>query len=277
MSESQKILHDRLATLHRRVDSLERAEMGEADLQSMAHQLRNDNAQFKQRLSSIKMCRQLLSRQTNALTEIVSVERFEGLIEQTRTELQESWSTRGMNKAIANFFRRFEYDLLKLQDEGLRANETVKAMFARLGRDVYQREFQFPEFSVATQLEDIQELRRRAAQYRRNPKMVFTEQTVIIRNFFQTFVRQVRELHESILSEVNQWAPEVLMPLVQFMKEEKKSLDDQIVDVKQLASRNTTLRDSQNGLQEQITDTHRLIREANTFQQNLMNTPKQIG
>ena len=89
-----------------------------------------------------------------------------------------------------------------------------------------------------------------------------TEQTLVIRRFFNTMVSEARKIHQRIQAETTRWPEGALLPILQYTLEQKTVLEHQIKRLKTLHKTNRTVREQREHLKQMISDTYTQLREA---------------
>jgi septum formation inhibitor MinC len=198
---------------------------------------------------------------------------FNSLVNQTRTNLQESWSTIGMKRAMEQFFVSFDKLVDSVCIEAQLADKMVGSIYQRFQRDPTMAHLHPKPFSVKRQRQALKELKLKAKQFRRNPKVLVTEQTILVKRFFNSFVQEARLIHLQVLDEARRWPDEALLPLLQFSLEQKKLLESQVAELKSLASHSRSAREQQDALKEMVAKVERTIDEAKQIERRLCEAP----
>jgi hypothetical protein len=252
LQSSQSMLKKRLASLYERKDSLSCNTVTPETLQDLAERTHRDHDHYYKKLITLKSSRRLLQSQGDILQQIVGKEQFEVIIEQTRKALNDSWSTLGMNRSMREFFEQMERMIDGVLLEARMADKMVGAIYQRFTVDIGVGHFKPKPFSIQKQRQRLRALQTRSIQFRRNPKMIMTEQTLLIKRFFGTFVMEARDIHQQILNEAVRWPDEALLPLMQYTLEQRKLLEKQVATLKSLASSSKDVQSQQTALEEMI-------------------------
>lgn len=272
LSRSHSILNERLTQLQSRYESLSDATISTDVLQEMADRTHADHDHYYKKLLTLKSSRRLMQSQGEILQQLVGPEMFESLLMDTRKQLQDSWSTVGMNRGMANFFTRIDQEIDNVCIEAQLADKMVNAIYQRFTADMLSpsTRLQPKPFSVKNARKRLKELKQKMLKFRRNPKNIMMEQTILIQRFFDTFANEARSVHQSILEEAIRWPDEALLPLMQYTLEQKKSLEKQVAELKDMASTNRSAKEQQAGLSDMIDRTRTQLEKAEHIQQHLL-------
>lgn len=196
---------------------------------------KEDHGQHHKRLLGLKTNQRLLKRQGDLLRNAVRPERLEEHLTKVREGLTGSWTTLGINQAILGFFRAVDHDLGSLAQEAEMANKMVAAIYRRHNEENPLHGVDAPQFNSKRYLREMQQLEKKADQFRLHLKTLLTEQRSLTRRFFATLVQEVIGLHQRLRNEAEQWANDALMPLMQHTLEHKQLLETHMLRLKALA------------------------------------------
>jgi hypothetical protein len=252
LKNSQSILNERLSGLYQRIEVLTTSNVSPDKLQALADKTHKDHDLYYKKLITLKSSRRLMQSQGEILQQIMSGSRFDDIVQQTRKDLQDSWSTLGMIHAMSQFFVKIEKDIANIVTEAKLADKMVSAIYQRFTADIHTKYLKPRTFSIKTQQKQLIALKAKSAQFRRHPKVLMTEQSILIQRFFNTFVAEARLLQQSILEEAVRWPDEALLPLMQYALEQKNLLEGQVANLKAVAKTNRSIKSQQTELEKMI-------------------------
>lgn len=196
---------------------------------------KDDHSLHHRRLLNLKTNQRLLRRQGELLRHTVRAERLEQHLARVREKLRGSWTTLGINQAILAFFHAVEGDLHTLGHEAGLANRMVEAIYQRHNQENPLHGLDAPRLDVERYLDDLVRLQAKADRFRLHLKTLLTEQRLLTRRFFATLAQEVILLHQRLREDVDQWAGDALMPLMQYTLENKQLLETHMLRLKALA------------------------------------------
>ena len=270
---SQAILNERLAKLYERYDELTGSHVSTDVLQRLADKTQQEHDRYYKKLLALKSSRRLVQAQGEILQQLISAERFDKILAQTKSNLRQSWSTLGLNRAMSQFFLQLEQAIEELSKEATLADKMVHTLYQRFIVDTQAPQLKPKTFSIAKQRQLLDELKLKSIRFRRDPKMIMTEQSQLIQRFINTFVEEARVEHRRILDASIRWSDEALLPLMQYTLEQKKLLETQVAGLKKLASTTKDNKAQQQHLKMMIDQTGAQLAQAEHIQQQLSLPP----
>ncbi len=273
LTTSQDVLKQRLQVLYGKYDQLADEAVSNEHLQELASQTHSQHDLYYKKLITLQSSRRLMQSQGEILQQLVSPQNFDELLANTRKNLHDSWSTLGMNRVMSQFFIQLDQVLDNICTEARLADKMVSAIYQRFTSDIEAPPMQPGVFSIKRERKQLNELKARSIRFRRNPRMLMTEQTILIRQFFHTFVSEARAIHARVLDEAKRWPDEALLPLMQYTLEQKKALEKQVDELKRLASSSRTARERQQALKDLSNQIHAQLSRAERIQEQLKRPP----
>jgi len=270
---SLAILNERLATLYERYDALEDDTVSTEVLQNLADKTHHDHDLYYKKLITLKSSRRLMQSQGEILQQLMTPGRFKEILKQTKRDMQDSWSTLGMTHAMNQFFVRMEKEFQNTITEAKLADKMVAAIYKRFKADIKANHLKPKAFSIAKQQKALKALRAKLIQFCRQPKMFMTEQSVLTNHFFTTFVAEVQSIQNEVIGEAKRWPDEALLPLMQYALEQKTMLEEQVGNLRRMASSTHDVKVQQTELKKIIDQIHSQLNEVENIQQGLTNPP----
>ncbi|MFL1453879.1 dynamin family protein [Marinobacter sp. GN3S48] len=269
LQNSQAAMQTRLDALEEELDACSGATMDKAALRRLADRAQKDYDFYYKKLITLRSSRRLMDSQGDMLKKLVNQERFEGHANKVRQSMSKSWTTAGMNRGMDHFFELLESDLNNLMSEGRLAEKMVGAIYRRYNEDTRARHLEPIPLRSGRHVIAIRELRKKARRFRANPKNLLTEQSVLIRRFFNVMVNEARTLHQRAQADVERWPSEALLPIMQYSMEQKQLLEHQIRRLKDMVRSDRDSRAERKRLQNTITDLRRQLELADAMQRQI--------
>lgn len=217
-----------------------------ADKTQLAH---ND---FYKKLVALRSSRRLMMSQKEILGDLIGTHRFDALANDVRSAMQDSWSTKGLITAMTSFFAELDRILDDLMVEVRVAEKMVQTMYSRFKNDHNADHLHPMGFSIKKYREKLVDIKQGFNRYRRNPKLIVTEQSLVIRHFKNAFVHDVRNVYEALSSDALCWADDALLPLLQYTVEQKQGLQEQLENLRELAKEQKGKREACETMQQAI-------------------------
>ncbi|RRJ82705.1 dynamin family protein [Aestuariirhabdus litorea] len=205
------------------------------ELQEEAHQKYD---QHQKRLIAMRANRRLLMRQQQMLKSACNSNQFNDHISALHREMSGSWTTLGMNQSVELLFRNLYLDLNNLQIESKLADKMVDSIYSRYCREHPGTFMEPPSLDVDQYTRELRVIQRKSDRFRSQLKTLLTEQSVVVSRYFATLVSEINKLFERLHGQVEHWASDVLLPLMQNMLEQKQLLEQQMIRLKSLTQEN---------------------------------------
>lgn len=266
---SMAILNQRLASMHERYEALDQPASKKQMIADLAHQSHEEHERYYKKLITLKSSRRLLHSQGEILQQLISPLRFKALLKKTKRAMHDSWSTLGLMHTMNQFFNQMEKELDNMVLEARLADKMVAAIYQRFKADIEAQHLQPKVFSITAQKIALSELKTKLLKFCRQPKMFITEQSMLIEHFFSTFVNEVETIQTEVYEIAMTWPDRALMPLMQYAQEQKKTLENQLTQLKRLANSSRELQDQQAELERVIQKTEQELSKAQQLEEYL--------
>ncbi|MEC7814872.1 MAG: dynamin family protein, partial [Pseudomonadota bacterium] len=184
LQNSQAAMQYRLESLEEERQACAGTTVDKPALNRLAERAQKDYDFYYKKLITLRSSRRLMESQGEMLKQLVSEDRFEAHAERIRQSMSQSWTTAGMNRAMDHFFELLESDLTNLMSEGHLAEKMVGAIYRRYNEDTRARHLEPIPLRSGRHVIAIRELRKKAKRFRISPKNLLTEQSTLVRRFF---------------------------------------------------------------------------------------------
>lgn len=266
---SQQILEDRLKTLNGRLAELNGSSPSKDVLRELTERTQDEHLYYNKKLITLRSSRRLMKSQARIFEKLTEPARFETQLQRTHDQLMSSWTTLGMFRAMNDFFDALEDGLSHLMHEARLAQKMVGSIYERYGTDARASHLKPPTFRLDRHQRALQDLRQQATRLQRNPKSLITEQTLLVKRFFNTLAAEARKLHDAMREDCERWPEEALLPILQHTLEQKQMLEQQIQRLRELAKQAKTSQEQARRLQQLIEETEKQLYLAEQIQRRL--------
>ncbi|MBU6952683.1 MULTISPECIES: dynamin family protein [unclassified Hahella] len=276
LQTSQAILQSRYSTYQEKLEEYESKGVSADFLRELTDKTQDDYNFYYKKLFTLRSSRRLMKSQAMILNNLVNLEHFESHAKKTRDELINSWTTIGMGRAMAGFFHAIENDISNLNHEARLAQKMVGSIYQRYANDARSSHLRPAPFTITKQIREIEGLKMRADKFRRNPRTLVSEQTVVVKRFFTVIVSEARRLYDEIHKESDRWPQEALLPILQHTIEQKQLLEHQIRRLKDLAKTAKDTRSQVKRIVSMMEEINQEIQEAEQIQRKLRRPAPQM-
>jgi len=203
-------------------------------IQSMITRMREEKSAYEKKLESFQATRAFLSEQIRVLLESLSIPAFDALIDQTRRDMKESWTTHGLKVGMASFFRGAGDTMEKVNKHTHQIKGMLDAAYQK-----FQAEYNLPKmkpapFSLISFRSRLQKLQDEADAYRKSAVLVVTEEHFVISKFFITLVSQAREIFSECNAAAASWSKAIMAPIMNQLREHKQMMEKRLDNLKKI-------------------------------------------
>ena len=259
LQNSQATMQTRLESLQDERKACSGNTVDKAALRKLAERAQKDYDFYYKKLITLRSSRRLMDSQGDILRKLVSEDRFEEHAQRVRKQMAGSWTTAGMNRSMDRFFELLENDLNNLMSEGQLAEKMVNAIYRRYNEDTRARHLEPIPLRAGRHVIALRELRKKAGRFRISPKNLLTEQSLLVRRFFNVMVGEARTLHRRVREDVDRWPSEALLPIMQYSLEQKQLLEHQIRRLRDMVRNDKDSRAERSRLDNSISDLKRQL------------------
>ncbi|MDX1635093.1 MAG: dynamin family protein [Marinobacter sp.] len=269
LQNSQAAMQTRLDALEEELAACSEVHMDREALRRLADRAQQDYDFYYKKLITLRSSRRLMQSQGEMLKDLVSESRFEGHVEKTRELMKSAWTTAGISRGMNHFFELLESDLSNLMSEGQLAEKMVSAIYRRYNEDTRARHLEPIPLRAGRHVIAIRELRKKANRFRHNPRNMLTEQTLLIRRFFNVMVSEARTLHQRVRKDVERWPEEALLPIMQYSMEQKRLLEHQIRRIRDMVRNERGAKEERSRLEHTVSDLRRQLELAENMHRQI--------
>ena len=159
-------------------------------VQKMIARMRDEKQHYDNEMKGFEVTEGKLAVEAKVLLAPLSLKSLDELILETRDDMQESWTTRGLKVGMDIFFggARSRMDEVSKRADALKRE--VEAIYVRLNNEYGFRQIQPPPLSLVPYFVEFKRLEEKAEEFRNSPVTVMTEQRYVVKKFFITLVAQ---------------------------------------------------------------------------------------
>lgn len=248
------IVSQRLKNVYEHMDELGGLSGKNMDvIEHMMKKVKADKEVFEKSLQRFQATRSIFSQQTNVLYTHLNLKNLDTQIAQIKKDMEISMTTAGLKACMEHFFK---YALDTMEAAAKQAQE-IKAMMEGVYKK-FQEEHGLGNikpggFSVTRYLREIKRFQERHDQYMKGVSLVFTEQRVLTRKFFESSVAKVRAIYKMANRDADNWLKTIMSPMESQVREHQVQLRRRLESVKRIHQASDTLEERVSEL-EQIRD-----------------------
>lgn len=213
----------------------------EKEINDLRDKVKRLHSSYQKQVVGLKASRKQLQSQSKVLKQCVHADKIHAQVELTRKEMQSSWTTLGLGKAMDTFFQRVDENVYMLDQEIAEANKMVTAIYKKYDNKTVAMALGRNLMDIQSQKFAIDQMRQHAQRLKADFKTILSDKETVIELFYNTVVSKTLDLYEGIDAAIDAWAQECLSPLFQHSIYQKQLLEQQIT---QLTAKETKVRNS---------------------------------
>jgi len=231
-------------------------------LTEMNEQAKAEQAIFHKKLILLKAGRADLQKKLPSVLQQANPELLESSIEKARAEMNQGWTGKSAYQAIQVFFDNIRADMGRLADALREYQKMAMSIYERYGADQKFAPTRTPVFEFSDYQQRLDRLQEQSMSARGAMLSVFAQKATVQKRFEETIVVEASMLYHKTVDESRRWCEALLVPLVQHAEERRKALDEQVMQLRNLAASGSEGQTRSEELQEYIQRLDYFIREA---------------
>lgn len=235
MRDSTALLNSRMATIDKQLGELKQLGGRNVDvIRKMVARMRAEKDKYDQELTGFEATRTAMSAQAKSLLAPLSLASLDALIAETRTAMNDSWTTSGMKRGMSTFFAGTRN---RMEEVGRRAEalkREVETIYERLHAQYGFTRLQPAQLSLLPYFMEFKRLEEKAEAFRDSPMTLMTEQHFVIKKFFITLVSQARHLFYECNQNAKAWFRALVEPLYTQLRDHRAAIDRQLESLRKI-------------------------------------------
>lgn len=226
VKDSRKALQQRLLALRAQRQELESLRgQNSGAVQALLNEVSAERRRYEATVRSFNAGHQQLHQVGERIMEMLSLSQLDRMLDNSRRQIGDSWTTRGLNQGMKNLMR----DTGEMADAIARQAQELADAGAALYR-LFHTEHGFEPHKPRTLdltdfLQAMRALEAEADAFCRDPVNLMTEKHFLVRKFFFTLGAQARAHFAQARHEADSWLKSLLAPLKQEIAEHKAQLE----------------------------------------------------
>lgn len=236
-----------------------------SSLAELNEQAKAEQAIFHKKLILLKAGRADLQKKLPSVLQTANPELLEASINKARTEMHQGWTGKSAYQAIQSFFDSIRTDMTRLADALRDYQKMAMSIYERYGADQKFAPTRTPVFEFNDYLQRLERMQEQTLSARGAVLSVFSQKASVQKRFEETIAVEASILYHKTIDESRRWCESLLVPLVQHAEERRKALDEQVMQLRSLASSGSEGQTRSEELQEYINRLDTFIREADSI------------
>lgn len=257
LKASRKLAQGRLDAARAQMEELQglRGQNREA-VQTLLAQVTADHKRYEASTHTFNTGSQKISSMGDELLKQLGTPNLNALLQQSRREIGDSWTTVGLNKGMKALIR----DTSRLAEQIAQQGNEIKGLADEL-YSLFERKHGFslgrpPVLDIESFKNSMQALEKIATEFCEDPLNMMTEKHFLVRKFFQSMGNQMQIIFERTHKNTKHWLQDVMSPLKQQIAEHKKSSEKRTESLVQIHKSLHALEKNLSQLEKEVATLH---------------------
>lgn len=213
----------------------------ELELDKQREKIRTSHHRYHKQALSLRTSQRMLDNQRTALLAPIANHNLQRLIDEANDDMEHSWTTVGLSRAIGGFFHDVDTSVNHLLREIERANQLMHSIYERPEYTLEAGSVASgQQLNITAQRRKLRNLQINADRFRSSLNSVLTSKSTLIKRFVGTLVKEVRHLFDELNQCVDHWLAEALAPLTHHNHYQKQLLEHHMLRLGELRNKTHT-------------------------------------
>lgn len=205
--------------------------------------------------------------------EALSIEALDKLIGETRTSMNQSWTTNGLKRGMETFFDGSRDTMEQVTGQAEQTRMLIRATYRKFHKEHGLPEMTPRQFNISHFSAELERLYQEAENFRRSPVTTMTEQSFVIKKFFISLVSHARSVFFKANQDADNWLKEVMSPLVKQIKDHKSRIEKRLETLKRVGESRDTVDSRIKDLETEYRETRNQVKALKEMRDLLDETP----
>jgi hypothetical protein len=255
LDNSRSVLSGKLTNTKHQLEELEELS-GKSDdvITALMEKTRSEQSQYMHDVESFQQSRKELKLQAEQLQGILNLQQLDEIIERSRKEMSNSWTTGGMKSAMKGLFEELRHQMQGVVTQSEQTRKLIRTIYRKFQNEHGFAVVQPKMFSIVKYRVELELLHQEAEVFRNSPVTAMMEQNFVVKRFFSALVNRARGIFERADQEIEAWLVSTLEPLVLQIRDHKEMMEKRLSNLQKIGQSRSTLQYRILELQEQYTE-----------------------
>jgi hypothetical protein len=199
----------------------------------VAH-VRLEKQKYDKELEGFQVTRATLTQQANTLLGYMNMQSIDALIEAARNDMQDSWTTHGLQSGMTTFFRGAAQRMQQANQCADDIRKAVEQIYDRLHTEYGMSVIKPPALSLIASHLEFKRLEEKAEIFRTSPATMMTEQHFVIKKFFITLASQARQTFHECNESAKNWFKVAVSPVFAQVQQHRAAIERKLEMLKKI-------------------------------------------
>lgn len=228
---------NRLGLVHRQRNELfQLSSKSNNMLDELSNTLLEDKKHYMQVVNKVRGCQQMIQARAQELNQIIGANRINELVDHTRLQMQDSWTTAGLKRAMHELFDRLNAHIQLIGNKVEEIRELLLDLYRWLEKQDDYKLVQPKSFSIIRYRVALDKLHQESKAFRNSSQTLLLGKNTLIERFLNALVLQARQLFEEMAMDASgNWINLALEPILYQIRDQKDLLDRKGADLQRIA------------------------------------------
>ncbi|RDH88341.1 MAG: hypothetical protein DIZ77_11800 [endosymbiont of Seepiophila jonesi] len=260
LDNSRSVLSGKLTNAKKQLEELEELS-GKSDdvINNLMEKTREEQSQYMHDVESFQVSRQKLKGQADNLRAALDLDTLDNIINRSRREMTNSWTTHGMKTVMKNLFEEVRRNMHTVVSQSEQTRKLIRSIYRKFQNEHGFAVIQPKMFSIVKYRVELELLHQEAEVFRNSPVTAMMEQGFVVKRFYAALVSRARHIFHRASDDINNWLVTTLEPLVLQIRDHKEMMEKRLNNLQKIGQSRNTLQFRIVELQDQYTEAARQL------------------
>ncbi len=229
MGDSRALVTARLQKVRAQLETLQQASGRNTDvIQHLTQKTREQQIAYNNNMKYLQSSRRSLAQSTTNVMNELSLDAFDYLVNKTRKDMTESWTTGGLKKGMRVFFDGITETMQIVSRLMTETHELVESVYKKFHDEHDLPEMKFETFDVTPYVDQMKTLAVKGDEFRNSTVTTMTEQSFVVKKFFISIVSHARDIFFRANGDAEKWLKDIMNPLIAQIHIHKQLLEQHL-------------------------------------------------
>ena len=212
-------------------------------IENMLLKVKNDKEHLERSLQRFQATRSIFTRQTVALYQQLDPKAMEKTIAKTRKNMKISFTSRGIKKAMTEFFSSVYKAFDAASEQSNEIKELMQGVYSKFQEEHGLVNIRPGGYSIRKYLREIKRLEQSSERFVKTTSLVMLDQGVITERFFDSVSSRIRQIFQKANKDADNWLKTIMSPMEAQIREHQIQLRRRLESIKRIHKASDTLDD----------------------------------
>jgi len=212
-------------------------------IENMLLKVKTDKEHLERSLQRFQATRSIFTRQTVMLYQQLDPKTMEKTIAKTRKNMKISFTSRGIKKAMTEFFSSVYTAFDAAAEQSNEIKELMQGVYSKFQEEHGLVNIRPGGYSIRIYLREIKRLEQSSERFVKTTSLVMLDQGVITERFFDSVSSRIRQIFQKANKDADNWLKTIMSPMEAQIREHQIQLRRRLESIKRIHKASDTLDD----------------------------------